>query len=287
MLKCTMRVVGLLVVASTLGFGDPAQADLVFGGFDLGRGGVMSLTDGSFTIQLRSELSAEFSGVSLAATSTLTDSFLTGLDVLFISSAKGNTSVTTPLTAAEQTALLNYVLAGGQAIIVVDNNTFGGPTTDSVNESFLEPFGLDSTGTLTGTRDGTITNPSHAVTNGPFGSVSAFRFLFPGWFDNLGPNADPLGTIDANGEVGLAVIDRGALSPTSGQVVFFSDTGPFIDFNDLFNSLDNKALALNSFVTPATVVPEPSTLALALWSPVAVAWAGRHWRRKRSGENPG
>jgi hypothetical protein len=83
-----------------------------------------------------------------------------------------SSSATTPLSLSEQNALLDCVKGGGGAIIVVDNDTFAGPGTDSVNQSFISSFGLHVTGTLTATQPATLSAPGNMITDGPFGNVS-------------------------------------------------------------------------------------------------------------------
>ncbi len=250
----------------------PAGAGLVFGGFDTTRAGTFSLAGGSHQAALRADLLAARPNATFVGSTTITPAFLNGVDVLYLSSPRGTAQTVTPLTVAEQSALMNFVTAGGQAVIAVDNDSFGGAGTDLVTESFLDPFGLDVTGTLVNYQDGTLTNPAHPVINGPAGIVSGFRTLYPGWFDVLGPHAEALGTLNANGEVALAVINAGVLSPGSGGVVFASDNAPFTNLFNLLDELDNRVLASN-----AMLLPEPG-MAACLWFLAGVA-AARRCRR--------
>jgi len=237
--------------------GQVDAAPFTIGGFDLSRGGYRSLASASDLSKLRIAIENSFPGVILTESSTLTDTFLSSLDVLMISSVTSNTSGTTPLTSMEQTALRNFVEAGGGAIVLVDNNAFAGGNTDVLNESFIDPFGLDITGTFGGMRVATVINPSHPVTNGVFGLVSSTTMNYPGFFDNLGPDAASLATLNANSEPAVAVIDWGKFSPTSGGIVFFSDSGMIQ--NSVLDRTDNKTLILNAIDFAATdVSPSPT-----------------------------
>jgi hypothetical protein len=69
-------------------------------------------------------------------------------------------------------AACRCVKGGGGAIIVVDNDTFAGPGTDSVNQSFISSSGLHVTRTLTATQPATMSAPSNMSTDGPIGNVS-------------------------------------------------------------------------------------------------------------------
>ena len=148
---------------------------------------------------------------------------------------------------------------------MVDNNSFGGAgaPTDAVNQSFIAPFGLHVTGKLSANPALAITtNSMHPITNGPFGMVSSFATGDPGWFDNLGPNAIELADLQANNNTALAVINRGALSPTSGGVVALSDFNTFD--NTRLPLANNRVLERNAIAYLAPTVPEPSTAIFGL-----------------------
>src|SRR5262249_18030150 len=154
-----------------------------------------------------------FPGASLTATSVLTDEYLAGVNILFVSSVRETDNVPiTPLTPAEQAAQLRFVNAGGSALIFTDNENYM-----TASNRLVGPFGLNSTGVLRDDIMARVSDPlAHPVTNGPFGLVSTFNTYFPGWFDSVGPTAQPLARLVPNDEVALAVIDPGILSPTSG-----------------------------------------------------------------------
>jgi hypothetical protein len=250
-----------------------AQSGVIFGGFDASRGGTFSLRDGTNLSNLRGAITSGFPGSTFTAAPTLTESYLSGVQVLIVGAPTSNFTATTALSASEQTALVNFVKAGGGLIVVTDNDSYVGGA-GAVNNSFLSPFGLSSTGTFGNTLEVTVTNTTHPVTAGPFGPVPSYQTLFPGYFDTLGPNAIPLATLPTNGQHTLAVINREVLGAGSNGVVFFSDMNAF--GNELLTTSSNQPLALNAirYLAP---VPEPTAPLL-----IGTAAAGVvGWRRRR------
>jgi hypothetical protein len=192
-----------------------------------------------------------FPGVEFATTNTLDDEFLSNIDVLLLTSASSGTTAVAPLSTAEQGALLGFVNRGGGVLVFAENAGW-----EPTNESFLDSFGLDSAG-QTGDPPfgGASVAMRHPITDGPFGWISTFMTWDGGWFDSVGP-ATPLASLDLNGQIALAVLNRGQLVNGSGAVVFFSDTSMIWDG---YLTEANKNLILNSI---AFVAPEPCTLAL-------------------------
>ncbi len=225
-----------------------ASSNLRIGSFDASRGGIFSLSNGANSAAMRSSIQSNFSGATITGTSTLTASFLSNVDVLWLNSVSSNTSATTALTSAEQTALLNFVNAGGGVLIFGENGFFD-------DESLLDPFGVTSTGSLTGEQSGTINNTSHPVTNGAFGTVRTIGGNFPGNLTTLG-SATSLGTWNSSGQSSVAVIDPGVLSSGSGRVVLFSDVN---FYGDQLATADNSKLLLNALA--ATQTPNRLTFA--------------------------
>jgi len=216
---------------------DPVTNPLVIGGFDITRGGsLLSLASGTSTCDMRAAILDTFPCVQFSETSVLTDAYLSTVDIVVLFSPTGSNSYITPLTAAEKTALRDFVDAGGGALIAVDNNAAAGAGSDAVNESLLDPFGVDATGTLSGNQIGTVTDPSHVTVNGPYGTVSSFLTVFPGWFDNLGPYAHSVARL-ANLQSCMAVIEPSALAPGSGAVVLASDGAHWLTLTTQSRSL--------------------------------------------------
>lgn len=256
----------LLIAAFALLIVQPARA-LVVGGFDASRGGIASIESGSFYATLRADILAAFPGAQITGSSVLDAAYLSSIDVLIIASAVDSVTAISPLTTAEQAALLAFVQNGSGAILITDNDTFAGLASDPANESLLDPFGLDATGTIISAA--TVTNPvAHPVTDGPFGLVASYNTIVAGWFDGLGP-ATALATLDGNGQPTLAVLDPGALGQGSGGVVFFSDT-----------TFDN-VLVLNAIAFTPVPVPALGPLGLGALGALIVAGAAAFRRRHR------
>ena len=171
---------------------------MIVGGFDASRGGFESLAPGQDSA-LATDISTAYPGTTFTFSNTLTSTFLSGVQVAILGVATTDASAVTPLSTSEQSALLNFVLAGGTALIFADNSTFasGAPAT---NASFLSPFGVTITGTLSGTQTAPIINPTGPLTS-PY-SVSSFVGNFTGYFSNIGQ-----GQVLANFGAGEPAID--------------------------------------------------------------------------------
>jgi hypothetical protein len=252
-LRCFAVYLALIVSPSV------EASTLVIGGFTGARGGGGSVVANP---ALQTLILNQYPGATFSSASTLTSSYLSTVTDLMISVAVTNSSAITPLSAAEQTALVNFVKAGGTALLFTDNSTFD-PNAPAVNASFLSPFGLSDTGTLSGVQSSTIVNSLFPVVTGPAGTATGFNTNFPGWFTSTG-SALVLATLNLNNEPDLAVLLPGALSPGSGAVVFFADAnnlggGSMSDTAD--NILILNALALAP--TPLSM-PEPSSVILLL-----------------------
>ncbi len=223
-----------------------APGTLRVGAFDGSRGGLFSLSDGANAAAMKSLISSTFAGTTFASTPTLTTAFLSTVDVVWLNSVSGNTSATTPLSGAEQAALLAFVQNGGHALIFGENSVFE-------DESLLDPFSATTTGTLTDTQTGTITNATHPLTaaSAPFGAVTTLQGFFPGNLSELGA-ATALGKWTSGNGTNVAVLDPGAISANSGRVVLLADVNFYAD---QLNNADNKKLLLNAL---ASMVPASS-----------------------------
>lgn len=251
----------------------PAAAGVVVGGWDLARGGTGSVKDSPEQAGVRSLIATISPGATLTASNTLTDPYLSSIDVLLIGGQFADGVFITALSASEQSALFNFVSAGGNAAIVTEREPQGGPGGDAVRESLIDPFGMDTMGD-SHAPTATFVNALHPIANGPFGAITQFGLNAAGWYNNLGPYAVPLATEDFFGQPVLAVIEAGAISPTSGRVVFLSD-GNALDAGS-FNSL---ALAGNTLAYLISV-PEPSSrTSMALLAAIGALGVG--YRRMR------
>ncbi|MGH7242416.1 MAG: hypothetical protein ACREJD_03240 [Phycisphaerales bacterium] len=147
-------------------------------GFNSTRAGAVAIDSGSIISQCRAAIVGAYPGVTLQGVGTLSNATLAGADVAFLSSATGGTTAIVPLTAAEQAALQQFVLAGNGVVIFTDNDTFAGGASAPANLSLLSVWALRTcTGTgLPWLRNAIVTSP-HAspVTDGPFGKVTLQR----------------------------------------------------------------------------------------------------------------
>ena len=85
-----------------------------------------------------------------------------------------------PLSSAEQQALLDFVQGGGALVIVADVHNFSiGPN------SMAAPFGVQWDNFSFLNTGSTITNPTHAIINGPFGTVGAIAQASEGSIEDL------------------------------------------------------------------------------------------------------
>jgi hypothetical protein len=230
-----MRKLFLLLIGS---FAVSVKGAIVIGCFDTDRAGIFSPSSGTSMTSFRANIVSNFPTATIQSTNTLTSNFLNSIDLVVITAVGGSTTEITPLSAAEQTALTNFVWGGGAALLFADNDIQFQPAS----QSMVQPFGLDCTGNIAGSVIATITNLSHPVADGPFGAVSNYTVAsFPGWFDSLGPNAVSIAILNPNSQVSLAAIAPGMLSSTSGGAVFFSDStindGSFV--NTLPTLVDN------------------------------------------------
>lgn len=237
------------VVAALSALAITGQAQVI-GTFDAARGGIASLT-GASTSTLQNAITSNIAGTSFVDSNIIDAAFLATIDILMISSADGGTSAITPLSSDEQTALGTWVNNGGKALLFVDNNTFAADA-ELANESLLDPFGLDVTGTANGAQTITTINRPNPIADGPYGAVDSAAFQFTGWFDNLGA-ATAVAQLNANNQAALATLETG-----SGAVVFFSDSSILVNG---FGSANTNTLILNS-IDYVESVPEPATLTL-------------------------
>jgi hypothetical protein len=272
-----MKAIFFLACA-LVAFGDITRgAALVVGGFGPGRVGDSSISVGPFAEELRSAISDDYPGTTFVGIDSLNASSLSGINYLIV----GAPTFTSPvfLSNSEQTALRNYVLGGGGALIFIDNDTYAGvPASDDSNETFLDPFAMDSAGRVPSQSNATTSAPLHPVMNGPAGTVLSLATNFGGWFENLGPNATALALYDANAMNAVAAIPPGALGPSSGGVVFIGDAAALVDSADggLFGVADNATFFRNAV---AFSIPEPSLACIGIGGGVWLA-LGRATRNK-------
>lgn len=225
------------------------------GTFNITRGGELSIADASQTSEIRSAIQTAFPTATLTSTATLTGAFFATVDVVIVTSATAGNAAITPLTSAEQNALRSFVLGGGSALLFVDNDTFAGSASDPANESVVDAFGFDVTGTASNSQNVTAAGAGNPITGGPFGTVTSATYRWCGGFDTLPAEATSVGTVDGLNLSGAAYIARGALGANTGAVAAFTDNS--ILYNG-FGSAGATTMVLNAIQYAA--VPEPATL---------------------------
>jgi hypothetical protein len=253
-------IVGLAFVGSHTVIAADANDAFVIGGWDLARADLGSFADGGFFEEARASLATNFPNASLTSFNTLSATSLGGVDVVILPTGVRNGNPITPLTQAEQDALAAFVAGGGGALLMPDNDSFGGPIglnlpdadTIAANDSLIAPFGMAVTDTNVGFFAADVTDPTSTVTNGPFGVVNTITTVFPGRISDLGPDASPLAEVAGFGDV-LAEIPAGQLGAGSGAVVILSDFNAILDIGDdggLLNpTTENETMFLNIIST--------------------------------------
>ena len=215
---------------------------------------------------------ANFPGSTISSTSTLTPAFLSGVDVLFLISAQADGVGITPLSAAEKSAVYNFVLGGGGAIMMAEDYT-DHPSA----QSLVDPFGVTiADDGVSGLQS--CTTPSHPIFDGPFGTQPFYVVYGSGAFTNLGPYATSVSQEQSTSLPVIASLESGVLGPGSGRVLMFGDVSAFADpIVDGGYFPQGEKLFLNSIAFVAA--PEPTSIALAGVGLLAVALLG--WRRGR------
>ena len=223
----------------------------MIGGFDFDRGGEESLIP-SENATLSAEISSAFPGATFQFTSELTPQFFSGIQVAIFGVATAPRSSVNPLTTSEQSALLNFVLGGGTALIFADNTGYSAesPTT---NASFLSPFGVTMTGNLGGVLTAPLVNPTGPLT-GPYPAQRGLWKL-PRILQRY-RTGDGAGQL-RRGRAGRRLSAPGVLGPHSGTLVLFADSDALFA-GDPVAAMDLN-LILNAIDSYQSSVPEPST----------------------------
>jgi hypothetical protein len=176
---------GAISELSTVAWVDPG---LRIAGFNTPRGGFSALSSAEFLPAMQA-LEATYPNVWRDTASTITATLLDGdVDVVLLATGFNNAGAIAALSSAEQDALLDYVMHGGCAILLVDNDTFAGDAP-AVNQSLINAFGLSVTGTLNFNQTATVTGTGAAVQG-----ITSFTQNYPGWFDGLGQGPSRLAT---------------------------------------------------------------------------------------------
>ncbi len=162
---------------------------------------------------------------------------------------------TVPLSSVEQQMLLDFVEAGRALVVIADV----GPNFSTGPNSVAAPFGVRWDDTSFIDAEPTITDASHPIIAGPFGTVASIANASEGSIEDLGAHALEIAS-NLNGS-SIAHVPPAALGPGSGPVVFFSDVNEFTS-NDAaggpgFDRGNNRVLFKNLFAFLSGVCAEP------------------------------
>jgi hypothetical protein len=234
-------VCALLLAVATA----PSQAqDCTWGSFDASR---INYGDGPLNgnahILLRGIITSH-GGTILPGTPVLDAAYLAGADIFYTSLLNTGTGT---LSAAEQTALHDWIAAGGTLIVTAD--IFPLPAY----ESFTAFYGVTGYTALSENGTGSVV-ANHPITQG----VTAFNYITQSTY-NYG--ADALRLLDdANGRVFAVVLEPGTGFGAGGRILVFGDHNMFTDSQ--ITGADNATLA-NNFAewacNPGPVAVEEST----------------------------
>lgn len=215
--------------------------NIIVGGFDVLRSGEYSFTDGQAFDKARLSLVENFSNILFMSSNTLGREFLNGIDILILTSAKANTSHSTPLITKEIESLYSFVREGGCAILMADNDSFGGNETPRANNNLISAFNMNIVGTKFGKEMVNVTtNINNPITSGSFGNIVSFSQNYPGGIRKTPSYASNLATNSLG--TALVYIEKGIISPKSGPVTVYSDANTFSNSAGFFN--ENKNLFL-------------------------------------------
>jgi hypothetical protein len=205
--------------------------------------------------ELRTSLQTNFPGTSFTSFSALTGD-LSSFDVLVLNGYKS-----TPLTTAEQTAVYNYVLQGGNVIYV-------GEGAELPNDTFTQPFGITMVADAVATT-ATYTNLSHPFLTGPFGTpVDPPTGSNAAKVSVLGPSV-ALATWNGGG-IAISAFDRNVLAPGAGFGLFFTDLSMF--------NVGRYPNEVDPVILNALALPEPGGMACLV--SVGLSLLGRRFRRR-------
>lgn len=235
-------------------------------GFDTTRGGTYNL---QAQTSLQNAITAALPSATFSYTGALSGGSLAGAAGVVIVSPYDNIIPISPLSAGEQTALVNFVQSGGFAIVVTDADyTTAFELTDA---SFVEPFGLQSQAVESAPI--TITNPTgNPISNGPFGLINSLSGIATGRYTSLPGIFNTLGR-NAQGHEAAGYFNLGALNAGSGAVLFIADGNAV---NSTWASANNYKF-ISNFVAFAAI-PEPEVDALLA---VGAMGLGLVWRIRR------
>lgn len=193
-------------------------------------------------LEMRSRLAADFAGTSFTSLPSLTAN-LAGFDLIVL-----NRFHSLDLSAAEQTAIRNYVLNGGNLLYVGD--AIGGIS----NDTFTLPFGIGMTpdaSTNISIAFAAYTNTGHPFLTGPFGAPqNPPSGSFAAQITIAGPSVEMARW--NGGGIAISAFDRNTLGPGAGTGIFLTDVNMITP-----GRYSNE---VGPMVSNALAVPEPSAV---------------------------
>lgn len=216
----------------------------VIGGFSTARSGAQSFPQGGSYATARAVIQGSFPQATFAAWDAITPASLSQADIVVLSPVTGPTTAT-ELTAAERTALFNWVAGGGCALVCVDND-LGRAAFHQADESLLSPFGISSENS---SGDVVFISPENSpITSGIFGNVSRYTRSFGGRKVISPGNWGRSLAIDPQGGIGLVEVPENSIQSGSGQVLVVTDTHCFLNNGNggQMDDAGHRALLLNA-----------------------------------------
>lgn len=260
-LNPALHLASVFLLATCVFQCSPVAQATVIGAFGPPRVAQDSLVSGHLPADMRNLILSNFPGTSFATSPTLTPEFLSSIDLLMIATAKGNDTSIAPLTNSEQSALFEFVRAGGDALLMTEGLSTYVVAAQSIAASFGMTVVNDG---LSGILPCLPTDSSHPLFDGPFGNQGYLAVYGSGVFSDLGPYATSVANMVENGQPVAAIIEAGAIEPGSGRVLLLADTHLFIgqDYGGFLHV--HEPFLLNSFAYLTAPVPEPDALIIGL-----------------------
>lgn len=229
----------------------------VIGGFSAARSGAQSFPQGSSYTTARAAVQTAFSQVSFQGLDSITAGSLALIDILVLTPITGPTTAT-ELSAAEKTALFDWVKNGGCALICVDND-LGRAAFNMADESLISPFGITSENS---TGDVVFISPENSpITSGIFGDVGRYTRAFGGRKVISPGNWGRSIAIDPQGGIGLVEVPEDEIQEGAGQVLVVTDTHLFLNnaSGGQMNDDNHRILLLNTIDAFLTTQEPPGS----------------------------
>lgn len=192
--------------------------------------------------EMRSRLAADFAGTSFTSLPSITAP-LAGFDLIVL-----NRFHSLDLSAAEQIAIRNYVLNGGNLLYV--GESIGGVS----NDTFTLPFGIGMAPDLSTNVSlalAAYANAGHPFLTGPFGAPqNPPSGSFAAQITIAGPSVEMARW--NGGGIAISAFDRNTLGPGAGFGIFLTDVNMMTP--------GRYSSEVGPMVSNALTVPEPSVV---------------------------